>query len=155
MQNEIQSLYYDQVQASIHVRILRRHVLKEIDGVESTKEQPIVLSEHIFVISPDLKHDNHSVHQVRVLIDGYLKKIGYPLQVMHEWTDGCAAQGKSRHCMGDVAHSSNDFGYLTIRNYFETSHAKEPQEGAGANLKNRADMAVIKEQVSEHFQSTY
>ena len=104
MQNEIQSLYYGQVQASIHVTILRRHALREIDGVKRTKEEPIDLSEHIFIISPDLKHDNHSVHQVRVFIDGYLKKIGYPSQVMHEWTDGCAAQYKSRHCMGDVAH---------------------------------------------------
>ena len=36
--------------------------------------------------------------------------------------------------MGDVAQSSSDFGYMTIRNFFETSHAKGPQDGAGANL---------------------
>ena len=150
IQNEIQLLYFGQVQASIHVTVLRRHALKAVDGVESTKEKPIILSEHIFVISPDLKHDHHYVHQVRVFIDGYLKKIGYPLQVMHERTDGCAAQYKRRHCMGEVAHSSNDFGYLTIRNYYETSHAKGPQDGAGASLKNKADMAVIKVQVCEY-----
>ena len=34
----------------------------------------------------------------------------------------------------------------TIRNYFETSHAKGPQDGAGANLKFKADMAVIRRQ---------
>ena len=67
--------------------------------------------------------------------------------MMHEWTDGCSAQYKSRHCMGDIAQSSSDFGYVTIRNYFETSHAKGPQDGAGANLKHKADMAVIKRQV--------
>ena len=49
--------------------------------------------------------------------------------------------------MGDVAQSSSDFGYMTIRNFFETSHAKGPQDGAGANLKHKADMAVIKQQV--------
>lgn len=49
--------------------------------------------------------------------------------------------------MGDVAQSSSDFGYMTIRNYFETSHAKGPQDGAGANLKHKADMGVIKRQV--------
>ena len=49
--------------------------------------------------------------------------------------------------MGDVAQSSPDFGYMTIRNFFETSHAKGPQDGAGANLKHKADMAVIKRQV--------
>ena len=49
--------------------------------------------------------------------------------------------------MGDGGHSSSDFGYVVIRNYFETSHAKGPQDGAGANLKHKADMAVIKRQV--------
>ena len=49
--------------------------------------------------------------------------------------------------MGDVENSANDFGYITIRNYFETSHDKGPQDGAGANLKNKAEMAVIKQQV--------
>lgn len=67
---------------------------------------------------------------------------------MHEFTDGYSAQYKSRHCIGDVSHSVVDFGFTTIRNYFETSHAKGPQDGAGANLKHKADMDVIKRQVS-------
>ena len=69
------------------------------------------------------------------------------VEVMHEWTDGCSAQYKSRHCMGDVSFSNADFGYRTIRNYFETSHAKGPQDGAGANLKHKADMEIIKRNV--------
>lgn len=46
--------------------------------------------------------------------------------------------------MGNVSFSVTDFGFFTIRNYYETSHAKGPQDGAGANLKHKADMAVIK-----------
>ena len=65
----------------------------------------------------------------------------------HDRTDGFSAQYKSRHCLGDVAHFLSDFGYTTVRNHFETSHAKGPQDGAGANLKHKADMAVIKRQV--------
>lgn len=114
-------------------------------------DDPIIVTEHLFVISPDLKHNNHSVHEVRSLVAEYLKKIEYPVQVMHEFTDGCSAQYKSRHCMGDVSHSVVDFGFTTIRNYFETSHAKGPQDGAGANLKHKADMAVIKRQVSGNY----
>ena len=34
--------------------------------------------------------------------------------------------------------------YKTIRNYFETSHGTGPQDGAGANLKHREDMEVVK-----------
>lgn len=49
--------------------------------------------------------------------------------------------------MGDVSHSFADFEIVTIRKYFETSNAKGPQDGAGANLKYKCDMAVIKRQV--------
>lgn len=58
--------------------------------------------------------------------------------MMHEFTDGCSAQYKSRQCMGDFSHSVNDFRYTTILNYYERSHAKGPQDGAGANLKHMA-----------------
>ena len=146
-QEEIQSLYFSQAQVSIHVTILHRHALKHIDGLESTEEQRELITEHLFVISPDIKHDHDSVHECRRYISDYLKEIDYPVKVLHEWTDGCAAQYKSCHCMGDVSYSKLDFGFLTLRNYFETSHAKGPQDGAGSNLKHKADMAVIRRQV--------
>ena len=142
----MQSQYYSQTQASIHVTVLHRHAIKDVDGVDSTLEEPVIVTEHIFVISPDTKHDHHSVHQVRKLVAEYLEDIKYDVEVMDEWTDGCSAQYKSRHCMGDVSFSNSDFGYKTIRNYFETSHAKGPQDGAGANLRHKADIAVIKGQ---------
>ena len=49
--------------------------------------------------------------------------------------------------MGDVSQSIHDFGFVTIRNHFETSHANGPQDGAGANLKHKCDMAVVRRQV--------
>ena len=139
-----------QSQASIHVTILHRHALKDVDRVENTREDPNIIPEHIFVISPDTKHDHHSVHQVRQLEAGYLKEIKYDVEVIHEWTDGCSVQYKSQHCIGDVSFSHSDCGYKTIRNYFETSHAKGPQDGAGVNLKHKADMEVIKRKVVIH-----
>ena len=42
--------------------------------------------------------------------------------------------------------SATDFGFMSIIIINEISHAKGPQDGAGANLKHKADMAVIKEQ---------
>ncbi len=36
----------------------------------------LLLTEHLFVISPDCKHDHHSVHSAQKLMDGYLKEIG-------------------------------------------------------------------------------
>lgn len=143
-QDQIQSLYYGQTQASIHVTVLHRHALKEIDSEESSDEDPKLVTEHLFTISPDLRHDHHSVQACRQNVASYLQSINYNTQMMHEWTDGCSAQYKSRHCMGDVSYSQVDFGFPTIRNYFETSHAKGPQDGAGANLKHKADMAVVR-----------
>ena len=50
---------------------------------------------------------------------------------MHEFCDGCAAQYK-RHCFGYVSESVSEFGFTKmIRNFFETSHAKGPQDAAG------------------------
>lgn len=141
-QDQIQSLYFGQTQVSIHVTVLHRH------AVEIDEEPGTVVTEHLFVISPDVTHDSHAVHYNRVLLSNYLKDIGCRIDILHEWTDGCSAQYKSRHCMGDISCSKTDFGFQTIRNYFETSHAKGPQDGAGANLKYKCDMAVIKRQVT-------
>jgi hypothetical protein len=64
--------------------------------------------------------------------------------VMHEFCDGCASQYKSRHCLGDLLNSFREFGYRKIvRNFFETAHAKGPQDAAGGFLKNQADLAVV------------
>ena len=61
-QDQLQSLYYGQTQASIHVTVLHRHSLAEVDGEESTLDSPKIVTEHLFVISPDLKHDHIAVH---------------------------------------------------------------------------------------------
>ena len=63
---------------------------------------------------------------------------------MHEFTDGCASQYKSRHCFGNLSFGKVDFGYEIIRNYFETSHAKGVQYAAGGSIKNQADYAVAR-----------
>lgn len=66
---------------------------------------------------------------------------------MHEFCDCCAAQYKSRHCFEDVCDSVAKFSYVElIRNFFETSHAKGPQDAAGGFLKIQADLAVVREQ---------
>ena len=49
-QDQIQSLYYGQTQASIHVTILHRRTLSEIDGEESSQDDPCIVTEHLYVI---------------------------------------------------------------------------------------------------------
>lgn len=89
-QDQIQSLYYGQTQASIHVTVLHRHALKELDSEESSAEDPKLVTEHLFTISPDLRHDHHSVQACRQNVASYLQSINYNTQMMHEWTDGCS-----------------------------------------------------------------
>ena len=98
----------------------------------------------------DLLHDSYAVQHIRTLIHNYLtNKIKYLVKFLHEFTDGCSAQYKSKHCMGShVLLSNKDFGYFTKRNYFETSHAKGEQDAAGAHIKQRAAMAVVRNEVT-------
>ncbi len=51
--------------------------------------------------------------------------------------------------MGDVSCSCADLHYdMLIRNFYETSHAKGPQDAAGGFLKRQADMAVLRSQAT-------
>ncbi|XP_062578884.1 uncharacterized protein LOC134240823 [Saccostrea cucullata] len=145
--NEIQSNYFQRTEVSIHVTIIHRHAILEVDGIESTMEDPNLITEHFFTISPDEKHDQYFTHHCQKLVSEYLKSISCEVHTMHEFCDGCAAQYKSRHCFGDVSESVAEFGYTTLtRNFFETSHAKGPQDAAGGFLKNQADLAILRGQ---------
>ena len=115
-----------------------------MDGVSSSEEEPNTIKEHIFVISDDPIQDHDSVHKVQELIHGYFQNdLGYQVEKVHEFTDGCAAQYKSRHCVGDLSCSLMDFGYHTQRSCFETSHAKGEQDAAGSHVKQRVSQAVL------------
>ena len=78
------------VEASIHVTLIYRHAILELDRVESTNENPKVKTEHCFVISDDDKHDQHFTHFVQKQVSEYLKSISYHVNTMHEFCDGCA-----------------------------------------------------------------
>ena len=140
-QDEIQSEYFDVAKVSLHVTILHRHAVEEVDGVASTEDDPHIVKEHIFVISDDPVQDYDSVHKMQELIHNYLST---DIQMMHEFTDGCAAQYKSRHCIGDLSCSLADFGFPVQRNYFETSHAKGEQDAAGSHVKQKVSQAVLR-----------
>jgi len=92
-----------------------------VDGEASTEDDPHLVKEHVFVISDDPVQDYDSVHKMQELIVNYLTNdLHYNTQMMHEFTDGCAAQYKSWHCIGDLSCSLADFGFTIQRSYFET-----------------------------------
>jgi hypothetical protein len=48
---------------------------------------------------------------------------------MHEF---CQSQYKSRNCVGNIVESFQDLGYSKlVRNFFESSHGRGPQDAAG------------------------
>ncbi len=145
--SEIQADYFQRTEVSLHVTLLHRHAIVGVDGVDSTEENPVIITEQFFTISEDLRHDQYFTREVQRQISIYLRNIGYEARVMHEWTDGCAQQYKSRHCFGDLSVATHDLGYDTLlRNFFETSHGKGPHDAAGGYIKAQADLAVTRGQ---------
>ena len=99
----------------------------------------------MFVISDDVIQDNNSVHKVQDLLNRYITKdLGQQITVLHEFTDGCSAQYKSRHCLGDLSCCVADFGYKVQHNFFESSHAKGEQDAAGSHIKQKVSQAVLR-----------
>lgn len=114
------------------------------DEKESTAQEPIIIKEHIFVISDDPVQDYDSVHHTQLLMGKYLTDdLQLHITKLHEFTADCAAQYKSRHCNGDLSCSQADFGFTIRRNFFDTSHAKGEQD-AGSHVKQQASLAVVR-----------
>ena len=101
------------------------------------------------MIGDDPGQDYDSVHHAQMLIGKYPKDdLKIHVTKLHEFTDGCAAQYKSRHCIGDLSCSLADLGFTIQRNFFETSHAKGEQDAAGSHVKQQASLAVVRETAS-------
>ncbi|CAC5425714.1 unnamed protein product [Mytilus coruscus] len=54
---DVQSTYFQRTEVTIHVSIIYRHSVLELDGVESFPDDPCIVTEHFFIISSDEKHD--------------------------------------------------------------------------------------------------
>lgn len=144
-QDEIQSQYFNMDKVSIHVTVLYKHASLEYDGISSTAEEPEVIKEYLFAISDDVTQDHDSVLHIQKLTAAYLKdEVGIQIKKMHEFTDGCSGQYKSRHCFGDLSCSLQHLGYVVQRNFFATSHAKGEQDAAGSHVKQKATSEVLR-----------
>jgi hypothetical protein len=95
------NLAISKIKVSIHLSILYRHAILEYDQVDSSTEEPNIICEFFLVISPDSSHERHFILYCQKKISEYLKSISADIKIMHEFTDGCSAQYKSRNCMGD------------------------------------------------------
>ncbi|CAG2219783.1 unnamed protein product [Mytilus edulis] len=59
---EIQTEYFQKIEVSLHVTLLYRHAILEVDGIESSVDNPVIFKEEFFVISEDDKRDQYFTH---------------------------------------------------------------------------------------------
>ena len=95
-----------------------------------------------------MTQDHDSVLHIQKLISKHLHDSKCIINNMHEFTDGCAGQYKSRHCLGDLSCS---FRLLLAtqskETFIATSHAKGEQDAAGSHVKQKATTAVLRRRV--------
>ena len=111
-QDEVQSAHYNYEQATLFcvVAYYKCHVCEE-DVEES------------FVgITSDLTHDAHSVHAMKLAFSQHLKSKGLTFEHSVAFSDGCAAQFKSKLPFYYLMNSKKDLGYTSQRCFFGTRH---------------------------------
>lgn len=112
---------------------------------DSTPENPKVLFENINILSNSMTHDSHLVHKGMELVMNYCKN-RFPeqdLTDLHRYTDGCAGQFRSRHCLRDVSYCAEDFGIAMTCNFGETSEFKNITDGLGGVVKRCLKDSII------------
>ena len=76
------------------------------------------------------KHDHHAVDNFTTTALTHLRQ-QHGLTVSHviQWTDGCAAQYKSRGPFADITHSMEDLDATLERNFYGSRHGKGASDG--------------------------
>ena len=137
--DEVQSAHWTIQQVTLHPMTVYVH------HKDSTPANPHVLKVAIVGVSDDLVHDVAAVTEF--LKDGLKKLKEMPeaqdIEMLHQFTDGCASQYKGRESFSDLTHCEHDLGLYTVRNYFESGHGKGPCDGLGATVKSSARQAVL------------
>ena len=133
-QEEVQSAHWHYQQVSLHPTV----------AYYKCKLCPDTVVESLVFISNDLKHDHHAVHRFNQITVKHLQEErGLDLKKLIQWSDGCAAQYKSKGPFADLAASNLDFpGVELQRNYFGSRHGKGPSDGESAVIKHRVTTAV-------------
>lgn len=149
---ELQSTYFNRPEITLHVSVIYRRAILEIDGEDENN----IIRELFFVLSDDQTHDHIFVSMVQQKIKEYLDSINYNVEHMIEFTDGCSVQYKSRNCMGLLSEICDKLNFKTFsRNYFETSHGKGEQDAAGGAIKRHLEYSSMKGNYIQNAASAY
>ena len=105
--------------------------------------------EDIVILSDDVTHDAHAVHAFCIKAFQHLvTEQGLAIARVIQFSDGCAAQYKSKVPFADVAQSVQSVGFQCERHYYGSRHGKGPADGTGGWLKTAARNAVAADTAS-------
>ena len=141
-QNEPSSAYFEQNMVTIHPIMCYMR--------ENVQNENLLIKHAIICITDDLKHDGMAVSAFEnkaLTILGSSSEVNEVIQ----WTDGCAAQYKSKNCFALLSSRQ----IKTSRNFFETSHGKSVCDGLGAIVKNSCYRAMLSKKVLAGAEDVY
>lgn len=132
-QGEVQSAFFEQNSITIHP--MMAYYTQELEG------KFVQVKHAIIGITDDQDKDACGVKAFEdAAIETIQDGMATQLKVLHEFTDGCAAQYKGRKAFLDISHRNAP---KVVRNFFETSHGKSVCDGLGAVVKSSCYHAVI------------
>ncbi len=125
--NEIQSAYFGHQCFSLYTVCIWYG--------ETASNECMLRCKSFCIISDSLSHDKTSaLHFNRLLIDK-IRQIKPDVGSIHFWSDGCAAQFKSKFCFYFLAHCYPSDLHITW-SFFESHHGKGPVDGIGGKVKS-------------------
>ena len=138
-QEAAQSMHWNPPQIAIHSCVLWRSVVASDNSTDSH------VKEHWLLVSDDIIHDFEFVHHtVTKVIVPELAAIGCKFTTIHQRTDGCAGQYKSKNAFGDVSSSKQYINAKVIANFSSSGHGKGEVDAAAGYLKSAARRAIIR-----------
>ena len=91
-------------------------------------------------VTDELDHNEFAAYHFKQKLISLLREKVPNLQTIHFWSDGCAAQFKSKYCLKLLMEYPADLEITW--SYFESHHGKGPVDGIGGRLKNQVYKTV-------------
>lgn len=134
-QDEVQSAHWHHEQATVHPIVT--YYWCPHNGCNK------LVTESMVFLSNDRKHDHHAVDFFVSVVNSHLQG-NRKLELIKEvhFTDGCAAQYKSKWAFYSLSQTKNKSGFEIERAFFGSRHGKGPSDGESAVIKSRAAAAV-------------
>ena len=137
------SMYQDEIQAA-HFTYDQATLLTKIATYRCPNSScNQIVNESIIFISGDLKHDAHFVNKCQQIFADHIVDRGIDVTNHVIYSDGCAAQFKSKIPFHFVSTSKDTVGHYYERSFFGSKHGKSGCDPLGGIVKATARRHVL------------